>query len=191
MPGPTYTFTATIPQATDQISQSQALILANNQAVNELISVDHVAFNTPNIFGQHKKVTFPVQNPAPVPALGTLNLYNFLEPIANQNQLYFTDALGNTYPASGSGVGSTATNGWSYTLSGFILKWATTNNGAAQNIQTLSGGPVFGTILSSQVTLLSAPSSGIWYVTVGGGTIRISGIPLNAGLQYQYLILGF
>ncbi len=54
MAAPVYTYTPDTPQASNPMNETQPLILANFQAINELFSVNHVALNTPNDFGKHK-----------------------------------------------------------------------------------------------------------------------------------------
>ncbi len=58
MAGPTYTYTSNVPQAATQFNLTQAPILSNFRAINELVAVNHVSFNTINDFG--KSFKFPI-----------------------------------------------------------------------------------------------------------------------------------
>ena len=57
-------YNANIPQATDILSQSQADLLNNFQAISVWVNIDHVDFGSVDE-GKHNKVTFVVQSPAP------------------------------------------------------------------------------------------------------------------------------
>lgn len=54
MADPVYTYTPDTPKGPQAMNNSQTEILANFQAINELINVNHVGFNTPNDTGKHK-----------------------------------------------------------------------------------------------------------------------------------------
>lgn len=58
----------TIPQPTDQESQSQAQLLNNFDAINTFVNVNHVAFNGADQ-GKHKFITLPQQAVVP-PGIG-------------------------------------------------------------------------------------------------------------------------
>jgi len=59
-------FNSTIPQATDEESQSQAQLLANFAEIQTFINVNHVTFNVPDQ-GKHKFIHFPLQTVVPAP----------------------------------------------------------------------------------------------------------------------------
>lgn len=56
---PTYTYTPDVPQGPQGMNVTQPILQNNFQAINELINVNHVGFNTPNDFGKHNIVTMP------------------------------------------------------------------------------------------------------------------------------------
>ncbi len=110
-----------IPQATDLLSQSQSDILDNFAAIQTLIDVDHVDFANADE-GKHKKVTFPVQSPAPSFGVGEIGLYNFLDPITGLNELYISNSAGTDYPITAAET-PTVTSGWTYLPSGLLMVW--------------------------------------------------------------------
>lgn len=117
-----------IPQATDQLSQSQADILANFQAIQTLIDVNHVDFASGDQ-GKHKWITFPVQSGAPAFAAGEVGAYNLLSAVTSVDELYLNkqNAGGAVQVPITSSILSTnaaptaATTTWSYLPSGLIL----------------------------------------------------------------------
>lgn len=128
-----YSYTANVPQGTQKISATQSPINANFQAINELVNIDHLTFNTGAEIGKHKKTTFPAQAAAPAFLAGEEGLYNlsYTPPAsAAKNELYvhkqtlagtadipFTaSVLSNTAPTDGM-------QGWSYLPSGLLIKW--------------------------------------------------------------------
>lgn len=55
------TFDPTKPQSTDFISDSQPVLLSNNQQLNTVFDVDHLTYNASANRGKHKKVTLRSQ----------------------------------------------------------------------------------------------------------------------------------
>lgn len=111
-----------IPQATDQLSQSQPLILQNFAAIETLIAIDHATFASANA-GFHNKVTFPIQSPAPAFAAPNLGLYSFLNATTTVNELYVTLQDGTRIPMTAAKKLGT---GYTYLPSGLIIQWGTT-----------------------------------------------------------------
>jgi hypothetical protein len=117
-----------IPQATDQLSQSQADLLANFQAIQVLVDINHVDFASSDQ-GKHKWVTWPVQGSAPSFLSGEVGAYNLLSSVTSINELYLNKLVAgstaiqvpmtasilstNAAPASMSGY-------WTYFPSGII-----------------------------------------------------------------------
>ena len=157
---PIYTYTNTIPQAADLISDSQPPILENFQAIQELIEVNHVTFNTAD-FGKHKSVMFPDQTGS-TPIFGGLNglwaenytvtgkpeiwYNNFNVVPANSRQYPITASLLSTNSTPGTGVDS-----WSYLPGGMIMKQGsgTTTAGAyTYSFPVAANIPVFTQVLT-------------------------------------------
>ena len=113
-----------IPQATDALSQSQIDIQNNFGALQTLIDIDHVDFASIDQ-GKHKKVTFPVQSPAPAFAVGEIGLYNFAYAPTALNELFLTNSAGTSYPVTASRTTGSpvASSGWTYLPSGMLLVW--------------------------------------------------------------------
>lgn len=113
------TYSSSIPQATDQISQSQPLILQNFTAINQLIEVDHATFASSNA-GFHNQVTLPVQGSAPSFAAGNIGLYSLLNATTTKNELYINLSSGTNIPMTAC---STFQTGYTYLPSGILMQW--------------------------------------------------------------------
>lgn len=144
------TYNNAIPQATDAFATSQPQILTNFASIESLIDVDHEDFASPE-YGQHAKVTFPVQGSAPVFAAGSVGLYNLNSSLTTLNELFLTNSAGATYPITGV---EAATTGWTYLPSGLLLKWGTSaGNGSTTIVFPVAATiPVFNNVFTAQVT---------------------------------------
>lgn len=124
-------YNANIPQATDQLSQSQADLLANFQALQVLIDVNHVDFASADQ-GKHKWITWPVQGSAPSFNSGEIGAYSLLSSVTTINELYLNKLVsGSTavqVPMTASILSTNAAPsnlsfGWTYLPSGILIKW--------------------------------------------------------------------
>jgi hypothetical protein len=157
MAGPTYTYTADVPQPGTPFNQTQAPILANFQAINELIPVNHVNFNTSNTFGKHTFVNLQFQASDPTTASTDINFYSKASSDGNLGELFYRYPNNGTVeqltPTSAAGGGGTAsaTSGSNYCEfpSGIKFKWGNANvdpfasNGAFIVFPTGSGIPAY------------------------------------------------
>lgn len=154
---PTYTYDNTIPQASQRLKDSQPDLLENFQAIQELVEVNHVTFNTAD-FGKHKFVTFPVQNPAPTFGATELGLYSFLNGTTAKNELYVNKISGATQKQipmtastlSASSAPASGTGGWTYLPSGMFMTFGSGNANGLTTV-TLSTPPP-NAILNVQLT---------------------------------------
>lgn len=84
-------YTANVPQATQKISGTQGLILANFTGLEPYLDVNHVDINANVDAGKHKYITMPQQTPDNVPTTGPteLSIYSALSAInITQNALW-------------------------------------------------------------------------------------------------------
>lgn len=104
-----YTYTANVPQSTQQINNSQQSINYNFQDIAALIAINHVAFNTSNTFGTHNFVNFVTQATDPTTGAAEMALYTkAVSGDTNDAELFYR------YPSNGSVLqltGSTASSG--------------------------------------------------------------------------------
>ena len=145
------TYLNNIPQATDALATSQPQILTNFASIETLIDVDHADFAAVT-YGQHNKVSLPVQISAPSFAAGTIGLYNVNSSLTSNNELYITNSAGTSYPVTAADL---ATTGWCYLPSGLIMKWGVNSGNGSTTISYPTGAtiPVFATaVLTAQVT---------------------------------------
>jgi len=208
-------YNSQIPQPTDLLSQSQPQLLGNFQAIQTLIDVDHVDFNTPNQ-GKHFRVSLPVQSPAPTFTTGDVGMYSFLNPVTSQNELYINkiNQVTTTQICATASILSTTSaptnnsSGWTYLPSGILMKWgnATITSTSGSPVQTVtfptaSNIPVFNQVFSVQLTTQTALSADPnVYVTLQGiaSTTGFGAIATSRtlALDYvtatlQYLVIGY
>lgn len=144
------TYSPNIPQATDQISQSQPQILENFQGINTLLAVDHATFASSNA-GFHNKTTFPVQGSAPSFTAGNIGLYNLLDSVSTVNQLFINLQDGTNVPITA--AAKAANPGYTYLPSGLLVKWGTGTANGSTVITYPTGAtiPVFNNVYHAQV----------------------------------------
>jgi len=153
------TFTPNIPQASDDPSQSQPLILANFQQLNIQYgtSGDHVEWTASSANGKHKKVTWINQSASPPSAgLNELVAYGITQSSITM-PYYKRDNIATVFPlapmkawalitGTGAAGAQTLTNNWnvtSATQSAFLLTVVLTNAMLGTNygiFATLTGG---------------------------------------------------
>ena len=90
-----YTFSTNVPQAAQKISATQVPIQSNFQAVNELITTNHVGFTDPDYYGMHTYLSLPSQGSAPATSASEMAIFCAPSTGANPYELYYR------YPSSG------------------------------------------------------------------------------------------
>lgn len=208
---PTYLI---IPNATDQISQSQSQIQTNFASIKSLIEINHGKFADGVNFGKHNEVEFPVQATAPTFLSGEVGLYNLLPispfPLTTVNELFInknttggavtipmTASILSTNPAPGNN-----SSGWTYLPSGIIMKWG--HNNAVGNAPTTTTFPVVGStipaftqIFTIMITTNNYPANNNQLVTLGSFnvlTFDVFNRQLIGGattVPFQYLAIGY
>lgn len=83
------TYIPDIPQGTQQINNTTKGIQENFQYINDLIAVNHVGFNTPDIFGNHTQVNYVQQTVDPVTGPAEIALYSKPSTTANGIELFY------------------------------------------------------------------------------------------------------
>lgn len=197
-------YNANIPQPTDLLSASQPQILANFQALQTLIDVNHVDFASGNQ-GKHAFVEMPVQFPVPVTIAAEVGLYCQTSAITAQPELVFSRQFGSTAPAAVQITEFTSagwTNpGWARLPSGILLKWhsgigfggATTK---VVNVNTdVPGSPNFITTLTILITPIDTVGTfnnvmSIRNITFPNFTVGVPAIP-PATVTFAYLAIGY
>lgn len=153
-------YSNSIPQAADNPSQSQSQLLANFQAIQTLVGVNHKNFNDP-LAGNHFMVTW-TDNTGSIPAAPTgtnLNMYNAKD-AASVNQLYLRGPVATQFATA---FPFTQNNpdvgGWTYLPSAIKMAWAAVNVGAGLvniNLTTATFGanfPGFTNVFSVQASV--------------------------------------
>ncbi len=110
-------YVSNIPQANQQINNTQPQFNGNFQAMAELIAVNHVPFNTADEFGKHALVDYVIQSVDPTTGPAEIALYSKLvDNDVNKAELFYRyPNNGNVVQLSGSEGGSSGTtSGGSY-----------------------------------------------------------------------------
>ncbi len=198
-------YNANIPQPTDIQAQSQVDLLNNFQAIGVWVNIDHVDFSSVDQ-GKHKKVTFPVQAPAPAFAAGEIGLYNLLSPITGVNQLFIVNSAGATTEVNASILSTNANpgnnvSGWARLPSGVLLKWGndTANGNTAFVFPVAANIPVFTNVMSMQLsTFANNVADTNTFARLSGfsnlgfnvyGSARTTAVA--AAASFQYLAIGY
>lgn len=185
-----------IPQATDALSTSQPQILTNFASIESWVDVDHVDFADAN-YGQHNKVTFPVQSSAPSIAMGSIGLFNLNSSLTTNNELFITNSVGVSYPVT---ADDAATTGWCYLPSGLLVKWGITAATGDDTITlpTAATIPVFSGVITAQATVQGASTDAnlaVALVTITTTTIEVylsNRTTTGAATgNFTYLIIGY
>ena len=210
MPVPASSYNDLIPQPTDQQSVSQNDILLNFGAIKTLIDVDHGDFSTAT-YGQHNKVSLPVQAVAPVFAAGTNGIFSNLPatPATGVNEVWLNKqtSAGAAYIPMTASILSTNSNpgtnssGWSYLPSGIIMKWGsgTANGNTAFVFPVAANIPVFTQVVSMQVCTqyLNAADGNLearlsTWTNLGFNVYGSQRTVVNpAAVSFQYLAIGY
>ena len=181
----TFSFNTNVPAAGHDPSIDQPDMLTNNQAINNLIAVDHITFNATG-GGQHLQVTFNGNN-VPTPPVAPPIL--FTNTVAGLPQLFFYsgDATHSSTQYSAVTTGST------FVLGGIIMKWGFVTGGPVDH-QTINFPVAFPnncfTVVATPVksgsfgnlvfTLQTTP-------TITGFQTRTNGVTLDA---VSYIAIG-
>jgi hypothetical protein len=156
------TYNPSVPQANQQVNNTQHPIEINFQDISELVGVNHVPFNTANDFGKHNFVTYYNQTSAP--GASTNQMVMFSQASSSGTQLFYQ------YPNSS--TVNQLTGGSGTTPSGNGAGYVNTGNGYASGYQYLSG-PIL--MQFGLISLTAVPSTNINY----SGTQTFSWTNLN------------
>lgn len=166
MSAPTYTYTANTPNSADPMNVTQPLILANFQAMVELVNVNHVGFNQTNT-GKHNFISMPNQSTTPDTAATEIALFTQATPSGpNDCEMFFE------YPNNSS------TNVIApVQLSNVQLPVATGAIGALSEATGITGSPSYNTIsLGTQTSGFVQFPSGFILKWFGNGGSLYSGV---------------
>lgn len=172
-------FTATIPQASDDPSQSQPLILANFTEIATAFNTNHGDFNSGDQ-GLHTFLQMPEQSSAPTTANNVGALYT--KEVSGTTQLFWREESdGTEYQMTGQqslsgGQGSITFPG------GLTMKYGTTTGGSAVAFTSAFSSAVYSVVISFRDPAGSVGSAGASSVTVNGFTAANfdgSGVTMN------------
>lgn len=210
MAGPTYIYTDDIPQASQGMNLSQPQILANFQAIGELIGVNHISFNVNNS-GKHNSTVMEFQSVDPGTASTDLALYSKATGSPNVGEIFYQypndGSVNQLTPVSGTSSGTisaTSGTGWCLFASGVLFKWGTATVNLQSNtiniiFPTGTGIPAYKVSMGyAKVTLTQATTAAtnftqIATTPVGFGTTGFFVYTLNASpstVTVDYFTIG-
>lgn len=211
MAGPTYTYTSNTPESAQPMNVSQPEILANFQAIAELVGVNHVGFNINNS-GKHNTAIMEFQSVDPGTASTDLALYSKATGSPNVGEIFYQypndGSVNQLTPVSGTGSGTisaTSGTGWCLFASGILFKWGTAtinlqNSTPGQIIfPTGAGIPAYKIGMGyAKVTLTQSTTANMNFTQfattpVGYGTTQIAVYSLNASpsvVTVNYFTIG-
>lgn len=168
-----------IPQATDDPSQSQPLLLGNFQEIAAAFNLNHGDFNTGEQ-GLHKFLQMPEQSSAPTTAANEGALYT--KDSSGSTQLFWREeSNGTEYQLTNPFVASA--NGYITFPGGLLMQWT---SGLASSGATVSFPTPFTTaVYNIQVTANTGNSSAA--MNVGSPTLTGATIYTSPSPQYYYL----
>lgn len=187
-----------IPQSTDALNQSQPQLLANFQAIDTLINVNHVDFDDPSgDQGKHKWVSFPIQASNPATGAAEVALFSRTSAITGANELCYRPSSSGTiseFTSSGQ-----AASGWTRLPSGILLKWgnfATIPGAQTNSFPVAANIPVFSSIFQVIISTKIAGASDTYVLlnsfTTADMTVTSTArtTTANAVSGYTYLAIG-
>jgi|GEM_PF-5017230 hypothetical protein len=131
MSGPVYTYTPDTPQAANPQNNTTTTIRSNFQAINELVNVNHVGFNSSDV-GKHNFVSLEFQDPIPTVQVSQLNLYCQATGSPNVAEIFYNypdnstieQLSDQTVPITGTGTSfGDAAQGYCTFPSGVVMRW--------------------------------------------------------------------
>lgn len=165
-------YNAAIPQPGDLLSQSQADILNNFDAINTFVAVNHEALNSvaPHAEGKHRQIEMPVQ----AAVVGT-DATQWAMKVVNNTlgvpapAIWLTPPISAQHPAGTAydiTTGLFADPGWCRLPCGIIVKWGTSlvvhNTGAGKIIQlSAAPAPAINTVLAVTLTPTNSDNQAI------------------------------
>lgn len=178
------------PMAAQRIKDTQPQIEQNFIEINNLVSVDHYTFGSPNE-GEHMKVTLPDQGIAPVFPGNDVGLWAQIPtnpPLTAINELFIRRQDGTQTNISGKLAH--AAQGWSYLPSGILLKWglAFANGVSVVTYVVDPTIPVFQTVLvtlTSIVAPVAIDTNDFVIVDIGAPTYLTTSFTVFGGTRTQ------
>lgn len=195
-----FTFSTTVPQASQKISATQQPIQSNFGAISDFVNANHVGFYDAINFGKHTFTTLPFQGSDPSTSSTEMVLYTKATGTPNAGELFCRyPNNGAVLQISGSsiGQGGPSTNGWSYLPGNILMKWGQATGitpGANTIVFPTSGSqPAFGTSLfmveytpASSYTLTSP----FGYISSSSTTQFILQVPNTMSSTISWLAIG-
>jgi hypothetical protein len=186
-------YNAAIPQPGDLLSQSQADILNNFDAINTFVAVNHEALNSvaPHAEGKHRQIEMPVQ----AAVVGT-DVTQWAMKVVNNTLVAPAPAIWLTPPVSAQHPAGTAYDittalfadpGWCRLPCGIIVKWGTSaavHGTGGGNIIQLSAAPApaINTVLAVMLTPTDSDNQSI--VTYSGFTVATQRVTWTYGRSF-------
>jgi hypothetical protein len=182
-----------VPQGNQQVNNTQSAIEGNFQDIASLLAVNHIPFNTNDIFGRHSKVEYINQSVDPSTLSNEMALYSksvINDP--NECELFYR------YPNNGNivqltGITSSPNGGSGISSGGTFEQYASNGTGVAQSgsWQILSNGVIFISFIVSNLIFTNTTSPYVFYFPTGtynGGVVvpTFTQTPFNVQIVGQF-----
>jgi len=181
------TYTANIPQPSDNPSSSQDQILQNFQTLNTTISVNHVAMNDSDQ-GKHKFLQLPEQASAPTTAANEGGLYT--KAVSGNTELFYrAESDGKEYQMTK--AFSASSNGYFDIPGGLRYQWGKSSklkNGSTVTYPTpFTSGPY---IVQTQILQNSSASNQIFVDDSASSTTQFTVRTTAGSLTIYWFAIG-
>jgi hypothetical protein len=159
MPG----YNNNIPQPSDQINDSQPLILQNFATIDSEWQINHVDFTDGTNHGKHKFVQMPEQGADAATAVNEGAIYTKEGATSGVTELCFRrESNGDVIEIT---AGEAAAVGWTRLPSGILMKWGVDNhnlgNPQAHTYNFPGGAPAFNNVYSCSLTTIKQPADNV------------------------------
>ena len=185
-----------VPNAAQSLDDTRDPIRNNFIYIDRGFSEDHVPYQAPDE-GKHAKVTLPDQTVDPTGGFEATEtgFFNFLNPSSGRNETYVVasriapDPTNKAYPMTAWGSDAGLQNWWTYTPSGFLIKWGriAVPGGSASVMQTFEG-PAYSHLFSATANCLNNPAPGTNFyfaqvINSGANSITVRGVEVTANMH--------
>lgn len=191
MPGPVYAYVGGVPLPANPINFTQPILLSNFQAINELININHVTFNTPDNFGKHKFVSMPEQGADPATTVNEAALYTKVGAVSAVTELFWRRENNGTV-INMTEASLAAPTGWTRLPSGLLMKWSAQAMTSGVTTVNFNGGGAFGpnftTVYSLQATPYINVTTWLAFINVLPATVMVT--CSSSPTTFYFLLIG-
>jgi hypothetical protein len=169
-------YTLGIPDGPHNPSADQPLMQMNNDAINTLIGIDHIAFNA-NLGGYHNDIHFVTQAMDPVKIGGIGQLYT--KTISSDVGLFFESGNGVVTQLTGGIAPNPVANGYTILPGGVIFQWGSITGSPIANGQVVTFPLPYPTAVFSITFGPQSNSTNDKTISITTGSVGLSGFTVS------------